>query len=303
MGTAARLTRTLGVALALTALSAAPAHAQRFDQTYRNLVREAVSEFGAGNWAEARALFTRAHELSPNARTLRGMGMCAFELRDYEEAISLLEASLVAETQPLDGRLRRETEELLLRARSYIGSFTVVTSPPDASLLVDDAPPALDEEGRIVLPLGEHTFEARAPGFVSELRRITVRGGESLEVTLTLAPVPETSNDGRILPDVALGLLAGAAGALVFDVYAIAWLVEREGQIGTCRAPPEGFTCGNMGTLEDQRDAALASLVIATIVTVGLTAAGLLYWVLEPGEGAPEDAALACGPLGCAGRF
>src|SRR5262245_44240118 len=61
---------------------------------YRSAVDDAVSEFAAGRFEEARALFKRAHQLSPNARTLRGLGMTAFELRAYVQAIRELRAAL-----------------------------------------------------------------------------------------------------------------------------------------------------------------------------------------------------------------
>jgi len=55
---------------------------------------DAVAEYEAGHYQEARALFRQAHEKSPTARTLRGIGMASFELRDYVEATRALTASL-----------------------------------------------------------------------------------------------------------------------------------------------------------------------------------------------------------------
>ena len=42
---------------------------------YKQLIQQALGEFRRQNWPEARVLFRRAHALSPNARTLRGMGV------------------------------------------------------------------------------------------------------------------------------------------------------------------------------------------------------------------------------------
>src|SRR6185369_1334355 len=68
---------------------------------YRGLLSEAVAEYDARRYEEARALFRRAHDLSPNARTLRGIGMASFELREYVEALRALEGSLVDQRRPL----------------------------------------------------------------------------------------------------------------------------------------------------------------------------------------------------------
>ena len=172
------------MALGLLCTVASTARAQ--SREYRRLIRDAVAEFESENWAEARALFQSAHETFPNARTLRGMAMCAFELRDYDEAIELLQQALDSGVRPLNTRLREETEDLLRRARSFIGRFNVAVTPPEAELAIDDAPPVYNDYGQIVLPLGEHTFAASLDGYETEIRHVTVRGGEALEVSLAL---------------------------------------------------------------------------------------------------------------------
>lgn len=293
---AARSACVLVVLLAASSITSAPAAAQPFQQSYRRLIREAVAEFDDGNWAEARALFSRAHELQPNARTLRGIGMCSFELREYEDAIDYLEQALESEERALTRRLREETELLLVRARSFIGHFVVNTEPVEAELLVDGAPPALNDNGQIVLPLGEHTFEASLAGYQTEHRQVRVRGGEALEVTLTLDLLPEPVAE-PLVPDTVLALWIAAAGVLVVDAVAIGWLVDRESELGICRVPPDGFTCGNESALSDQRDAALGSLIAASVVAVGLAGVGLLLWLLTEPSG---DEDVACGPGGCA---
>jgi hypothetical protein len=75
-------------------------------QAYRSLISDAAAEYDAKHFAEARALFRRAHELEPSARTWRGIGMAAFELRDYVKSLRALEASLVDSRLPLIGSER-----------------------------------------------------------------------------------------------------------------------------------------------------------------------------------------------------
>ncbi|HET6331831.1 MAG TPA: hypothetical protein VFG30_01395, partial [Polyangiales bacterium] len=81
----------LGV-LALSAPEAA--RAQNKGDGYSQVIQNAVVEFDAGNWAEARVLFEQAHTLRPSARTLRGMGMASFEIKEYVRAEKELNASL-----------------------------------------------------------------------------------------------------------------------------------------------------------------------------------------------------------------
>ena len=89
------------------------------------LIGDAVAEYDAGHFQEARALFRQAHESPPTARTLRGIGMCSFELRDYVEATRSLGASLRDTRRPLTERSRNGTRRLLLaRAHTFVGRST-----------------------------------------------------------------------------------------------------------------------------------------------------------------------------------
>jgi hypothetical protein len=154
---------------------------------YRETVDEAVREFAAQNFEEARVLFVRAHQLFPNARTERGLGLVAFELRDYGECILRLEAALHAEVRPLDAALRADTKELLARAKQFVGRVLIRTLPAHASVSVDGiARVERDESQPLVLKVGEHTLEAQAPGFIAEKRPFRVESGatQTLEMAL-----------------------------------------------------------------------------------------------------------------------
>jgi tetratricopeptide (TPR) repeat protein len=86
------------------------------DSHYRQLIAQAVEEFHASHFVEARALFERAHAISPNARTFRGLGITAFELRRYTLAVRELNAALEDLRNPLPPALREEVSTALARA-------------------------------------------------------------------------------------------------------------------------------------------------------------------------------------------
>src|SRR6266700_2339843 len=156
---------------------------------YRALLEEAVSEYDARRYEEARALFRRAHDISPNARTLRGIGMASFELREYVEALRSLEASLVDKRRPLTPTQRQQVEVLLERTRAFVGRFFIKTTPKEALLRVDGAPVALESDGSLLLSFGRHSLTAEAPGSSPENREINVIGGERQELEFQLRPV------------------------------------------------------------------------------------------------------------------
>lgn len=154
---------------------------------YRALIDQALEEYDAQNYAEARALFLRAHTLQPNARTLRGLGMVEFELRNYIDSVARLEQALSSSVRPLSGELRRETEQLLVRARSYIARVALVVEPAHASGLrvsVDGA--QVEPNTELDLAVGEHVFLAQAEGYQEERRDVSIKGAEQQRVVFTL---------------------------------------------------------------------------------------------------------------------
>jgi len=184
------LTRCLLLSLSAVVVLVAPAsfvlrsaHAQEPAEAaepsaYRGVVREALAEYTAKNFPEARALFAEAHRLYPNARTLRGLGMTAFELRSYRESIAYLGEALASTVKPLDGKLRAETERLLARAERFVGKLNLAVNPPSAEVLLDGNPIQNSEGTPLLLEVGEHTLEFRAEGYAPETRSLYVKGRE-----------------------------------------------------------------------------------------------------------------------------
>jgi len=153
---------------------------------YREAIDEAIAEYSAGRYPEARALFTRAHALQPSARTLRGLGMAEFELRGYVEAARLLQEALSSTVRPLDGELRIATEALLARARGFIGRFALSLTPPELQLSVNGAPARVDADRTLTLPVGDHALYAQAAGYLPISHTLRVNGGENLSLNIAL---------------------------------------------------------------------------------------------------------------------
>lgn len=266
---------------------------------YRSLVRDAVAEFDAGRWAEARALFRQAHELEPSARTLRGIGMCSFELREYAAAIRELRAALAERRRPLPRAHRRQVERLLARAYDFVGRFRVTLAPADAVLRVDGVEPEPDD-GELVLDLGRHVITAEREGHVPVERRIEVRGGEQGDLHIVLSPVPVAEALPSPLPppavhgaDPAPVVALGSAGAaLAGAVVATLWLADREHELSICAAA--GEDCLNRGALAAQRDASIGVTVGLWLAAGALAATGVLVAVGSEQPG--RETSFACAP-------
>jgi hypothetical protein len=176
---------------------------------YRELIEQALAEHAAHNFAEARALFQRAHAIYPNARTLRGLGMMEFELKRYVECIDLLEQALASRVRPLDAALREHTEGLLQRARAFVGRYEIALQPPPPSvrIVVDGTPRSLRRGQPLTLAIGEHVVEVQAEGYQAEQRPINVEGGEHEVLTIPLQPLGRSGAEpGRsAAPELATG--------------------------------------------------------------------------------------------------
>lgn len=165
---------------------------------YAAIIDAAIVEFGQGHWEEAYALFRRAHELNPSARTWRGLGISAFELRRYVEAIADLEASLVDPRKPLTPEQREQVKGIIRRARDFVSVYRVRIKPDSAEVVVDGKPAAL-KDGQLHLDPGPHTIVVRASGY--EEHRTELRAGagneEELSLELSLVGDDEQTMDKR----------------------------------------------------------------------------------------------------------
>jgi len=173
--------------LLFVVLQAGPAFAQgEEDEAYKSAVGAAVQEFAGGNWAEARALFKRAHDLSPNARTLRGMGMAAYELRLYVPALRELEGALRDTRKPLDAEQVEQAKKLIKLASAFVGRYRVVLEPANAVVSIDGSAAHFEPGQVLLLELGAHELSAIAPGFERGAVKFNTEGGEDKELPLQL---------------------------------------------------------------------------------------------------------------------
>ncbi|MFT3925173.1 MAG: PEGA domain-containing protein [Myxococcales bacterium] len=154
---------------------------------FQKILRQAVAEFELGNWTEARALFERAHELSPSARTFRAMGLCAFEEKSYVASLVYLTKALEDTRKPLNDDERKKLADVIGRARSFVGSFVFEVTPTDAEIKIDLAAPVF-VDGKVLLDPGNHELTVSAPGYQDETRRLSIKPREDAVINIALKP-------------------------------------------------------------------------------------------------------------------
>ena len=158
---------------------------------YLDAIEVGLAEYELGHYEEARGQFERAHAIAPNARTLRALGNVDFELRNYGDCVTHLRAALESDVKPLTGTLRRRTEELLARARVYVGEVHVHVDPESATVSVDGVVVARGPQAQLALLVGRHILEFKAQGRVPERRAVSVQGGGETRLEVTLPEVEQ----------------------------------------------------------------------------------------------------------------
>lgn len=310
--------RALALALALLPiLSPLPATAQEQTEErdlrppeYGPLIDAAIEEFAAERWAEARAIFERAHAMYPNARTLRGIGMAAYELRDYVEAHRALEAALASTRRPLRDDQRAQIEALLTRTRLFVGRFALGPIPEGATLAVDGR--VVPVEPTILMAIGDHELVLRDAEGRAHRARVSVRGGEEDVALRFLADDPSAARAVAVEPPTSIDLaraaspspapwiLFGAGGAA-----AIAGAIL----LGVGVADASRVTNAPRGTewaeLEDAYGRAPALQGVGAVLAgLGLAAVGAgLGWAIADTESQPTRVVIGPGSISLGGSF
>lgn len=308
----------LGVAVPVAAQDATASEAAPTE--YQRTIARALEEYEVRQYEEAYSLFTRAHQLEPSARTQRALGKTAFDLRRYVEAIGWLEQALIDTRSPLTEAMRAECEELLARARTYVGHVVVRSSVAGSVVEVDgvvvEGDPTSEAGVDVALALGSHELVVSAPGHDPARRQVTLRGGERDEVTLAptrrealRVDAPDPGGTMRdlgyasfiaagafaVLGAVSLGLWADAVGALNANLSS-----------GLCYADPAtesvlpgmGSAAAQCGELESRYRFALPFAWVGFVGAGALLATGLGLVLAAPSRESDGAASLDCGPFG-----
>ena len=285
--------------------SSASGHAAK-EPRYDALVRAAVDEYNRANWGEARLLFGKAHALSPNARTWRGIGLTEYESKRYVEAIAALESALSDRNKPLSVEQRRDTERALHEARQFAAVYALQVPEGVTEAVVDGEATPLPADGKLLLNPGRHTIAIRSAAGTQLERSVDVVVGERRKLVFDAPPQASTSTStnrdallspaatgaeansgGRVWTWVAAGTtLALAAGTVAFGMLAVNEN-DRFKELARAGKP----------SAESRRDGQRYQLI--SNVGIGVTAAaaiGTLVLVFVETGPAQESVSVSIGP-------
>ncbi len=288
------------------------------DARYRSVLKDALAEYDANHFEEARILFRRAHQINPNARTLRSIGMASFELRDYVAAVRALTAALVDPRKPLTPEMRTHAQRLLERSRMFVDIYALKIAPSDARVVIDGKVPDLEPDGTVLLGFGSHGVEVSKPGFVVRTLVVNVRGGEHKTLTVTLQrrpepmvrqptvgglaekqPAPPANNvlhgGGHAR---AIWLIAAGGTALVSAGAGALWWFQNN-EITSCANPPQDYQCNNRSAILSKRNLAVGATIVTGAAAITMAVIGILSRKPEAQEPAPaSELSCAVSPSG-----
>ncbi|HEU4409383.1 MAG TPA: hypothetical protein VFS43_29255 [Polyangiaceae bacterium] len=169
----------------LVALAARPALADNDDEGKRHF-RAGVGLYQGGNYNGALAEFQASHQLRPTASALQNIALCQKALFRYVEAIETLESLLRAYGDKLPASEKKAVRDAIDEMRPRVASVVVAVSPPNATLSVDGRAVPGGAERKVQLDVGEHVFEAEAPGHRPYAKRIGFAAADRhIEIALT----------------------------------------------------------------------------------------------------------------------
>jgi hypothetical protein len=268
------------------------------------LIEQGVKLRVEGRHAEALEVFTKAHALSPSARTLAQIGLAEGSLRRWLDAEGHLAAALETHDTPwIENRRNREAlEQALASVRSHIGRLIILgpegTEVSVGGKVVGRLPLATP----VRLPEGETRIDGRAPDRKPAQASVTVIGGSEstviLDLPVVLPPVPILKADqpsenradagSRWMTWTGASLLGVSAAALATGIV---WLAI-DGQ-PEC-SPPGGATCYWVRDTKTQ-----GWIAVGAGAALGITG-GVFLW-----KGRSSEAHLVAGPgvVGAKGTF
>lgn len=163
---------------------------------YRDTIEAAVAAYGEERFEEAYGLFVKAHSLQPSARTLRGLGLAAFETRRYVDAIHYLSAALSDARMPLTPAQRKEAQSIVDTAATSVVHLELDVQPAGATVAVDGRALERSNRGVVLLDPGMHQLVGSAEGYQVAIRSVQWAPSTHARLELRLLPEPAGA-DGK----------------------------------------------------------------------------------------------------------
>lgn len=153
----------------------------------RAAFQRGVEAYAAERFQEALASFQEAYRIAPHPSVRVNMANCYERLERPLEALDHFERFL-AEAENASPEQQREVRAAVRRLRQQVGEVFVRVQPDGATVRVGNVMSTAPVLEPIELARGAHRVEVSLAGHRTETRDVEVRGGDRVELTVTLVP-------------------------------------------------------------------------------------------------------------------
>ncbi len=186
--------RSWVVALAMLSLVAvvestplARAQSPAGNQEARTHYERGVQLSNEGAYDGALIEFQRAYDLMPNYRVLYNLGQVARQLNDFARALKSYEQYLAQGGSEIPNSRRQQVEQEISMLKTRVARIHLTLSEPGAEILVDNVPVGTSPLSDVlIVNAGQRQLSASKAGRLPVTKVVTVAGGDSIDVTLSL---------------------------------------------------------------------------------------------------------------------
>ena len=278
----------------------------------RALFFEGHDAFKAEEWGRAEALFERSNRLFPaptallwQARAQTKLGRLVEAHERYREVLARA-LTEDASTGFREAVVQARAEAAALRPRLAGMVLNIGAAATQVTVRIDSVhvPNAALGANRVMDP-GEHRITATAPGYLEHVQQLTLKEGEALALTLTLAEAP--GGEAKLLRSGEVPAIAGdsasgngtlmLAGGIVTGLSVAAFVVAVGSGVVYLEASSviddecnEALQCSAAGlsAVDAARINAIANTV-AVVAGAALTGASVVMLVMSSTADADED--------------
>lgn len=170
--------------------SAALAQTEAERAQARAAFQRGVDAYAAERFQEALGAFQEAYRIAPHPSVRVNMANCYERLERPLEALDHFERFL-AEAENASPEQQREVRTAVRRLRQQVGEVFVRVQPEGATVRVGTTMRTTPILEAIELARGVHRVEISLAGYRSETREVQVRGGDRVELTVTMVEATE----------------------------------------------------------------------------------------------------------------
>lgn len=247
--------------------------------------RRGVELFQEEAFRGALVEFERAYSIAPDYRLLYNIGQAKYETQDYLGAIQSYERYLEEGGDEITQERKTAVAAALAALRERVGTIHIIVNRKNAEVFIDDVSVGMSPLIPMRVNVGRHRVSARSAAGATDAEVVSVAGGDTTEVALTLidpiagvAAAPE-KKPMPAMQKAAIAVWASAGGVLIASLVTGLRAKSAQDDLDDLRNTPDV----SRTRLDEQHDK-VQRLALTTDVLIGVGAAaavtGTVMWVL-----------------------